>query len=108
MSFLAKINPYGTAISGLKNKIAFLEKELSIVSQDGTLYIKDVSEPKFPSISKEKILKYCDHSPLVQPIHNAIIREVTNAGWFIKPLFNAKCNKRRIRLFGDCYTNYLK
>jgi len=93
LSFLAKINPYGAAISGLKNKIASLEKELSIVSQDGNLYIKDVSEPKFPSISKEKILKYCDHSPLVQPIHNAIIREVTNAGWTIKPLFNAKCSK---------------
>ena len=93
MSFLEKINPYGTAISGLKNKIAFLEKELSIVSQDGNLYIKEVSEPKFPTISKEKILKYCDHSPLVQPIHNAIIREVTNAGWSIKPLFNFKCGK---------------
>lgn len=93
MSLLAKINPYGTVISGLKNKIAFLEKELSIVAQDGNLYIKDVSEPKFSLISKEKILKYCDYSPLVQPIHNAIIREVTKAGWTIKPLFNSKCSK---------------
>jgi len=93
LSLLAKINPYGAAISGLKNKISFLEKELSIVAQDGNLYIKDVSESKFPSISKEKILKYCDYSPLVQPIHNAIIREVTNAGWAIKPLFNSKCSK---------------
>ena len=80
MSLLSKINPYGTIISGLKNKISFLEKELSIIGQDGNLYLKETSEPKFPSISKEKILKYCDHSPIVQPIHNAIIREVTNAG----------------------------
>ena len=93
MSLLAKINPYGVVISGLKNKVAFLEKELSIVGQDGNLYLKETSEPKFPSIPKEKILKYCDHSPIVQPIHNAIIREVTNAGWSIKPLFNSKCSK---------------
>ncbi|HOI77923.1 MAG TPA: hypothetical protein PLI06_09995 [Methanofastidiosum sp.] len=93
MSFLAKINPYGTVISGLKNRVALLEKELSIVGQDDNLYLKETSEPKFPTISKEKILKYCDHSPLVQPIHNAIIREVTNAGWSIKPLFNSKCSK---------------
>jgi len=93
LSFLAKINPYGTVISGLKNRVALLEKELSIVGQDGNLYLKETSEPKFPTISKEKILKYCDHSPLVQPIHNAIMREVTNAGWSIKPLFNAKCSK---------------
>ena len=93
MSFLTKINPYGTVISSLKNRVSFLEKELSIVGQDGNLYLKETSEPKFQSVSKEKILKYCDHSPLVQPIHNAIIREVTNAGWSIKSLFNAKCSK---------------
>lgn len=62
-----------------------------ITGSNGNMYLTDRTDPIFEEITKEQVLQYCQRSPLVQPVHNAIIREITNTPWQIKPLFNYKC-----------------
>lgn len=93
MSFLDRINPLSRTVKGLETKVSSLEKELMLVGDGtGTTYFAE-SESRFSKAPKSKILQYCDYSPLVQPVVNSIVREVTNAGWELKPMFNHKCPK---------------
>jgi len=75
----------------MKSQIETLQKQMYITGSNGSLYLTERTDPIFEEITKEQIFQYCQRSPLVQPVHNAIIREITNTPWVIKPLFNYKC-----------------
>ena len=90
-SFLERVFPSRQTLATLQSKVTSLEKELKLVGDGTNSYLVEEYESKFAKPSKSRILQYCEHSAIVQPIHNAIIREVTNAGWEIRPLFNYKC-----------------
>jgi len=75
----------------MKSQIETLQKQMYITGSNGNLYLTERTDPIFEEITKEQVLQYCQRSPLVQPVHNAIIREITNTPWEIKPLFNYKC-----------------
>jgi len=90
-SFLERVFPSRQTLASLQSKVTSLEKELRLVGDGTNSYLVEEYESKFAKPSKSRILQYCEHSAIVQPIHNAIIREVTNAGWEIRPLFNYKC-----------------
>ena len=93
MTFLDKINPIALAkqVSIMKSQVDSLQKQMYLTGREGNIYITETTDPIFEEISKEQVFKYCQRSPLVQPVHNAIIREITNTPWEIKPLFNYKC-----------------
>jgi len=75
----------------MKSQIDELQKQMYITGSNGNMYLTERTDPIFEEITKEQIFQYCQRSPLVQPVHNAIIREITNTPWIIKPLFNYKC-----------------
>jgi len=75
----------------MKSQIDELQKQMYLTGSNGNLYLTERTDPIFEEITKEQVLQYCQRSPLVQPVHSAIIREITNTPWEIKPLFNYKC-----------------
>ena len=75
----------------MKSQIDSLQKQMYLSGREGNIYVAETTDPIFENISKESIFQHCQRSPLVQPVHNAIIREVTNTPWEIRPLFNYKC-----------------
>ena len=75
----------------MKSQIETLQKQMYLTGREGSIYTAETADPLFENISKESIFHHCQRSPLVQPVHNAIIREITNTPWEVKPLFNYKC-----------------
>ena len=64
----------------VQSKVTSLEKGLARRRWNKQLY-RGEYESKFAKPVKEQGYPICEHSAIVQPIYNAIIREVTNAGW---------------------------
>ena len=102
LSFFSKILPGGVSKSKseldiLKSDLAEVKKQLVVQRAKAIPRKKDLSygieSTKVVELTynDKLILAYCDASPLVSPIIDAIVREVTTPGWGIHPMFNFKC-----------------
>jgi len=104
LSFFSKILPGGVSKSKseldiLKSELDNVKKQLVVQRAKANLKKKDISygieSTKVIELqyNDKLILAYCDASPLVGPIIDAIVREVTTPGWAIFPMFHYKCTR---------------